>query len=156
MVKGILKDMKKLIRLTEKDLHNIIKESVNRILEDEERGGEYIFYQPQGSQEEGWSDEQEEWDAAGLNIYDFAMVKDPEIAEFHFSPEGYTIYYDGEEFGEAWYEKSLGYYRAVSDHDMFNGYTRGFEGASLNGIFEDIMCKAADAILNGDEDEEDY
>ena len=83
--------MKKLIRLTEKDLHNIIKESVNRILEDEERGGEYIFYEPKGSQEEGWSDEQEEWDAAGLNIYDFAMVKDPEIAEFHFSPEGYSF-----------------------------------------------------------------
>ena len=145
--------MKKVI-LTEVDIHNIVKNSVSRILKEEASG--CIFYDP--SQGEG--DEKEEWDEAGLNIYDFFMVEDPDIAEFHDSSEGYTVYFDDDEFGEVWYDESLGCYRGVSDNIMFNGYKRGFEGMSLNNIFEDIMDKASDAIINEDEDEyyddEDY
>ena len=144
--------MKKLIRLTESDLHKIVRESVRRIIKEEEEGkGHHIFFQPS----EMGDDENEEWDAAGLNIYDFSMVKDDEIADYHFSPEGYMIYHDGEEFGEAWYDKQDDCYHGVSDDDMFDGYTRGFEGANLNGLFMDIMDKAADAILNP-EDEDEY
>lgn len=145
--------MKQIIRLTESDLHRIVKESVNKILREEEENNA-IFYDPQGSPEEGFSDENELWDEAGLNIYSFYMVKDPEIAQYHFSPEGYTIHFENEEFGEAWYEKSDGCYHGVSDNDMFNGYTRIFVAASLNGLFEDIMDKASDVILNGDDDDE--
>lgn len=139
----------KLIRLTEKDLHKIVKESVRRVIKEEDE--HHIFYNPQGNDD----DECEEWNEAGLNIYDFSMVKDAEIAEFHSSPQGYIIYYDGDEFGEVWYDRISRCYRGVSDDDIFNGYTRGFEGASLNGIFMDIMDKVADTILNPDDDDDD-
>lgn len=141
--------MKKIIRLTENDLHNIVKKSVYKILK--ENDGRHIFYEPNGDGD----DEKEEWEEAGLSIYDFSMVRDREVADFHFSKEGYIIYYNDEEFGEVWYENSLGCYRGVSDDDMFNGYKRGFEGMRLNDIFEDIMDKAADAILYCDDDEDD-
>jgi len=148
--------MKKVIRLTEGDLHRIVRESVNMILKEEEENGgrECIFYEPQPLDGGGFSDEKEEWDEAGVEVYDFYMVKDPEIAEFHFSPEGYTIYCGDEEFGEVWFERSEGCYIGNSDNDVFNGYTRGFEGATLNGVFEDMFNKIADSILYGDEDEE--
>lgn len=146
--------MKKLVRLTESDLHRIVKESVRRIINEENEEREhYIFFDPH--QGDG-DDECEEWDEAGLNIYDFSMVKDAEVAEFHSSPQGYIIYYNEDEFGEVWYDRSLRCFRGVSDDDMFGGYKRGFEGASLNGIFMDIMDKAADAILNPDDDDEDW
>ena len=138
---------KKLIRLTESDIHKIVKESVRRIIKEERQ---HIFYDPQG----GGDDECEEWNEAGLNIYDFSMLEDAEVAEFHSSPQGYIIYYDGDEFGEVWYDRPSRCYRGVSDDDMFGGYKRCFEGANLNGIFMDIMDKAADAILNPDNDED--
>lgn len=142
--------MKRILRLTEGDLHRIIKESVRRIIREEDE--QHIFYEPQ----DDGDDECEEWNEAGLNIYDFSMVKDNEIAELHSSPQGYIIYYDGDVFGEAWYDISSRCYRGVSDDDMFDGYKRGFEGASLNGIFMDIMDKAADAILNPEDEDEEY
>ena len=36
---------------------------------------------------------------------------------------------------------------------MFGGYGEDFEGADLNGIFTDIMDKAADAYYNDDDDD---
>jgi hypothetical protein len=143
--------MKKKIKLTEQYLHKVVNESLKKILR-EDNEGDAIFYEPQGSPEEGFSDENEEWENSGLDIYSLYMVKDPEIAKFHFSPVGYTIYYEDEEFGEAWYEKSDGCYHGVSDNDIFNGYTRIFIAASLNGLFEDIMDKASES---DDEDEDD-
>ena len=147
--------MKRKIRLTESYLHRVINESIKKILKEED-DRECIFYEPQQSDEGGWSDDKEEWNEAGIEVYDYYMRKDPEIAEFHFSPEGYTIYCGDEEFGEVWFERSQGCYIGNSDNDVFNGYTRGFEGATLNGIFEDMFDKMADSILYGDEDEEDY
>lgn len=141
--------MKRRIRLTESDLHRIVKESVRRVIKEE--GEHHIFYDHQGYGD----DECEEWDEAGLNIYDFSMVKDSEIAEFHSSPQGYIIYHNGDEFGEVWYDRPSRCYRGVSDDDIFGGYKRGFEGADLNGIFMDIMDKAADAILNPDDDDDE-
>lgn len=140
--------MKKIIRLTENDLHKIVRNSVKRILKENDE--QHIFYDPSDG-----DDEKEEWEEAGLNIYDFSMVRDREIADFHFSREGYVIYYDGQEFGEVWYDDESRCYRGVSDDDMFNGYKRGFEGMRLNDIFEDIMDKAADAIIYGDDDEDE-
>jgi len=143
-------NMRKVI-LTESDIHNIIRNSVNRILKEDASG--HIFYDP--SQGEG--DEKEEWEEAGLNIYDLSMVEDPDIAEFHNSTEGYTVYFNDDEFGEVWFDEQLDCYRGVSDNILFNGYKRGFEGMRLNDVFEDIMDKTADAILNEDEyEDEDY
>ena len=148
--------MKKKIRLTEGYLRRIVRESVNMILKEEEENGgrEYIFYEPQPLEGGGFSDENEEWDEAGVEVYDYYMVKDPEIAKFHFSPEGYTIYCGDEEFGEVWFERSEGCYIGNSDNDVFNGYKRIFEGATLNGVFEDMFDKIASSILYGDEDED--
>lgn len=135
--------MKRRVRLTESDLHRIVKESVRRIIKEEDE--RHIFYDPKGNGDD-------EWDEAGLNIYDFSMVKDADVAEFHSSPEGYIIYYDGDKFGEVWYDEISKCYRGESDDYMFGGYGEDFEGADLNGIFADIMDKATAA----DDDDDDY
>ena len=138
--------MKKVIRLTESELHKMVKNSVAKILK-EAREENYLY---QGNGDE------EEWEMADITPWDFYLIKDDDISSFHYSPIGYTVEFNGEEFGEIWYEKSLNSYRGVSDHDMFDGYKRTFEGATLDGIIEDMCNKVAYVILNGNEEDEDY
>ncbi len=142
---------KKIIRLTESELRNIVRNSVGRILKEDAEGGRYVFYS-------GENDENEFWDEAGINPYDFSMREDEEVASFHRSPEGYILYHEDDEFGEVWYDRSLRCFRGVSDDDMFNGYKVGFEGMTLDDIFEDVFEKVSDALLNDSygDDEDDY
>lgn len=136
---------RKLIRLTESDLHNMIRKSVNKILKEE---NETYLYQG--------DEENEDWEMAEITPWDFHLEKDDEIADFHQSREGYIAYFNDEEFGEVWYENSTHTYRGVSDDDIFDGYKRAFEGANLDGIIADMCDKVADTILNGNDDDEFY
>lgn len=131
--------MKRILRLTEGDLHRIIKESVRRILKEDK-----ITYQGDS--------ESEEWDEAGISPYDFELVENPEIAEFHSAKQGFDILYGGDEFGEAWVERD-GLMRGNSEDEVFGGYTRCFLGYGVDGLIEDILDKMADAILNPEDDE---
>ena len=138
--------MKRRIRLTESDLHRIVKESINRMLNEEFNDDSYLYR---------GNEENEEWEEAGINPWDFHLTPDEDIAQFHFSKIGYTLYFDDEEFGEVWYDQASRCYRGVSDDDIFDGCKRGFEGANLDGIIEDICDKVASAKLYGNDDEDE-
>ena len=134
---------RKLIRLTESDLHRIVKESVNRLL----RESTEVRYT---------GDEfNEEWEYAGISPDDFVLVPSKEIAEFHSAKVGFEILRDGEEFGEAWLDRD-GLYHGNSEDDDFGGYLRHFEGYGTDGMILDMLDKLADAILNPEEEDEDY
>ena len=138
----------KRIKLTESELKQVIRESVVSVLK-ETIGGQKIVYNGEG-------DNSEEWFEAGLTPYDFELIPDREIASYHNSRMGYTILYNDEEFGEAWVEGG-NLLRGNSDHDVFGGYLRVFEGYGTDGLLEDIMDKVASAILYPeDEDDEEY
>ena len=86
--------MKKIIRLTESDLHNIIKESVNRILREDVLGNDwhenddnensvYNNYEPFESQIERYRAEDEfrnqhDWGAQGEEEIDPTFYEDPD------------------------------------------------------------------------------
>ena len=138
------------IRITENILKQIVAESVKRILKNTLNETQTL---PNAITYNGDGENREMWYEAGITMDDFVLVPDMEIAQYHSSRKGYIIYYEGQEFGEAWLE-SDGLLRGNSDNDIFNGYMRVFDGYGVNGLLEDIMDKTADAIINGNEDDD--
>ena len=138
------------------DGNEYVKDEYGRfknINEDIEDGSDLIFYD--GNDEDFFDFDGDELEEAGISPYDFCMKPDEEVADFHQSPKGYTVYFKDDEFGEVWYDRLERMYMGNSDHDIFGGYLRRFEGANLNGVFEDIFSKTADVLLNGPDDEDD-
>lgn len=148
------------VRLTESELKQVIKEAAMKIINElTQDGGEEVPGDDIDIDKiipyNGHAENIDDWYEAGITPDDFKLIPDKEVADFHNSEFGLTILYDDEEFGEAWLERD-GLMVGNSDHDMFGGYLRVFQGYGTDGLYEDIMDKAADALLNPDEDDDDW
>lgn len=145
MKRNQMKENKNIINLSESDLYQIIKESVKNVLKEEQCHDQECFY-------DGDGDNYEQWDEAGFNPYDFSLMPDDEVAQFHSSKKGFVIKFKNQEFGEAWME-SDGTIVGNSDNEIFDGYTVVFRGYGIDGFLEDVMDRTSDAILYGEEDD---